>query len=172
MRWSLALMLASALTSLNAGHWDHVAAQEERPELLVAADKGDLAAVRRLVAAGANVDDTWRGLTALMYAAHHGNVELAEFLVQKGANVNQSSPKGESPLWLADRQNYLPSGHTEAKQRLVDLFVSAALRSSKGPKPTSRELRQAVFESLQAAGLWQGNGGLRFFKRVFVKSCG
>ena len=57
--------------------------------LLFAARAGDLASARLLIAAGANVNDAdaW-GVTALVLAAHSDYRDLAEFLLEIGADPN------------------------------------------------------------------------------------
>jgi ankyrin repeat protein len=59
--------------------------------LMFAARAGDLASTRLLVAAGANVNDgdAW-GVSATVLAAHSDYRELAEFLLEKGADPNQA----------------------------------------------------------------------------------
>jgi len=57
--------------------------------LMFAAREGDLASAKLLVAAGANVNDvTPYGLTPTIFAAHSGNPDLVEFLLDKDANPN------------------------------------------------------------------------------------
>jgi ankyrin repeat protein len=57
--------------------------------LMFAAREGDLASAKLLVAAGANVNDVAPyGVSATVLAAHSGNGELVEFLLQKGADPN------------------------------------------------------------------------------------
>jgi ankyrin repeat protein len=60
--------------------------------LMFAARVGDLASAKLLVAAGANVNDTdaW-GVSATVLAAHSDYRELAEFLLEKGADPNQAA---------------------------------------------------------------------------------
>ena len=57
--------------------------------LMFAARVGDLASAKRLVAAGANVNDTdaW-GVSASVLAAHSGYAEVVEFLLDGGADPN------------------------------------------------------------------------------------
>jgi ankyrin repeat protein len=57
--------------------------------LLFAAREGDLESARLLVAAGADVnDETAQGISATVLAAHSGNGDLVEFLLEKGADPN------------------------------------------------------------------------------------
>ena len=62
-----------------------------RTPLINACDDNDEIAVRRLVANGANVNelDTYK-TTALMGACLHGYVEIAQFLVDNGADIHIS----------------------------------------------------------------------------------
>ena len=60
--------------------------------LLFAARAGDLASAKLLVAAGAGVNDTAAsGVSATVLAAHSGNGELVEFLLEKDANPNAAA---------------------------------------------------------------------------------
>jgi ankyrin repeat protein len=54
--------------------------------------------------------------TPLMLAAGKGNMEIAENLINAGADVNQSTSNGHHPLFYAAR-----GGYTEVVQRLVEL---------------------------------------------------
>jgi ankyrin repeat protein len=57
--------------------------------LLFAAQQGDIASARFLLAAGANVNDVApAGVSALVLAAHSGQEEFGIFLVDKGADPN------------------------------------------------------------------------------------
>jgi uncharacterized protein len=60
--------------------------------LMFAARVGDLASAKRLVEAGANVNDAdaW-GVSAMVLAAHSGFRELVEFLLERGADANSSA---------------------------------------------------------------------------------
>src|SRR5205823_1977019 len=57
--------------------------------LMFAARVGDLASARLLIAAGGNVDDAdaW-GVSATALAAHGGDADLVEFLLEQGADPN------------------------------------------------------------------------------------
>ena len=60
--------------------------------LMFAARAGDLTSAKLLVAAGANVNDqdAW-GVSATVLAVHSGYRDLAEFLLEKGADPNQAA---------------------------------------------------------------------------------
>lgn len=72
-----------------------------------AAEKGDLADVKRHLKRGADVNDKnynenyTAGLTALHLAAGNGNKELVEFLIKKGATINAKAEDGLTPLHWA-----------------------------------------------------------------------
>ena len=64
------------------------------------ANSGTVAAVEELVRLGADVNNTARPFkcTPLHEAATGGNVEVAEFLIKQGANVNAKNTEGTTPL--------------------------------------------------------------------------
>jgi ankyrin repeat protein len=67
-----------------------------------AAQRGDVAAVRALLAQGANVNAPQRdGATALHWAAYKGDRDLADALIAAGANPRAANRLGATPLWLA-----------------------------------------------------------------------
>src|SRR5437773_440845 len=70
------------------------------PPLMPAVRSGDRAAVRRLLAEGADVNGrNAAGATALMWAV--GDLETARLLVDRGADVNAVSDDGRMPLIIA-----------------------------------------------------------------------
>jgi ankyrin repeat protein len=67
-----------------------------------AAMRGDVAAVRALIAQKADVNAPQNdGSTALHWAVHKGNTELVGMLVRAGANPKAATRNGSTPLWLA-----------------------------------------------------------------------
>jgi hypothetical protein len=57
--------------------------------LLTASRKGNLAEVKALLGKGANIEaKTRHGITPLFYAASHGNVDVLNYLIEKGADIN------------------------------------------------------------------------------------
>ena len=78
-------------------------AAPELPIWAAASWRNDIATVRAHIAAGTNIDtlDDWTGKTALHYAAEYGNLEIAELLLNNGADGGDVvAPTGSRP----DRQ--------------------------------------------------------------------
>jgi len=101
--------------------------------LLEAAKNRDLQGVKNALAAGADInarrverierksgpgetDERWSredldlmdetGRTALMYAAEYGYIEIAEFLIDKGADINAKTRYSYTCLMYAERNGY------------------------------------------------------------------
>jgi ankyrin repeat protein len=74
---------------------------------MFAAREGDVASARLLVEVGAEVNSKGGdGKDALGLAIFNGNYEVASFLVDSNANVNQADTQGFTPLfWAVDRRN-------------------------------------------------------------------
>ncbi len=82
----------------------HAAAAAAPPEaaLADAARRADWAAVRTLLAAGADADvREGDGSTALHWASYHDNRELAARLIRAGAEIDAENDLGVTPLWAA-----------------------------------------------------------------------
>ncbi len=127
-----------------AAAWMCSASSEELSlddQLLSAAHSGDVAQVRRLVEAGANVNAEsavagmseedlrqagLHGATPLFIAAHGGHVEIAELLIDAGANLNTKSG-AETPLMVAA---FL--GHLQIVNLLIERDADMAISSSQG----------------------------------------
>ncbi len=79
-------------------------------DLPTAALQDDTAAVRRLLAAGANATAADRyGVTPISIAAQNGNPEILQLLLDAGADANTQLPGGESILMTAARTGRLPA---------------------------------------------------------------
>lgn len=70
----------------------------QNSEFVHAAFEGDLESVRQMVAAGADVNCWDMGMSPLHAAIENGNVEVARFLLEHGADVNAVTPTGWTPL--------------------------------------------------------------------------
>ncbi|MBI4885646.1 MAG: ankyrin repeat domain-containing protein [Acidobacteria bacterium] len=91
--WALTLVLLVVLAT-------GVAA--ERSPLIDAAKGADTAAVRALIAKGADVNAAEPdGTTALHWASYRDDAESAEALLRAGARVNAANDLGATPLWIA-----------------------------------------------------------------------
>ena len=79
-----------------------LAAAAGSSELADAAQRGDVAAVRALLAKKADVNAVQNdGSTALHWAVYRGDAVMAGLLVRAGANVKAANRNGSTPLWLA-----------------------------------------------------------------------
>ena len=71
------------------------------PALIQATLAGDATAVMSLLAAGTGPDVVYRTNTALTYAARDGHTDIAQALIEAGADVNWIDGEGVTPLILA-----------------------------------------------------------------------
>jgi uncharacterized protein len=70
--------------------------------VLEAAKNQDKAKIRELIKAGADVNAAQPdGATAIAWAAHWNDLEMADLLIQAGAKINAPNDYGVTPLWLA-----------------------------------------------------------------------
>lgn len=115
----LAILLSTAAlaqqpaAATNAGSTSNPLDQQ----LWDATRKGDAAAVRALVAKGANVNAKWRyDQTPLFKAAERGDVEIVKILLENKAdpNVRDTFYRATPLYWGADK------GHTEVVRALVN----------------------------------------------------
>ncbi|MFO1327803.1 MAG: ankyrin repeat domain-containing protein [Rubrivivax sp.] len=83
-------------------------AADALPPLVAAAERGDLATLRRLLDAGAPVDQRdARGRTALLAATHADRREVARELLRRGADVNAQDDIQDSPFLYAGAEGRL-----------------------------------------------------------------
>ena len=74
----------------------------DTPPLVDAARDGDIAAVRALLAQGADVDAAEAdGTSALHWASYRDDVETVGLLLDAGADVDVTNDLGATPLWTA-----------------------------------------------------------------------
>jgi len=93
--------------------------------LMIAAYKGNRAAVETLLAKGAAVRRP--GWTPLHYAAASGHNDIARMLIDKGAILNAPSPNYTTPLMMAAGE-----GHIMTVKLLLDSGAELTLRNEQG----------------------------------------
>jgi len=64
--------------------------------------KGDIEAVKSMIAAGTDINQKSVGMTPLMFAARHNRVEIVNLLISKGANLKVKSNRGYTALDYAE----------------------------------------------------------------------
>jgi ankyrin repeat protein/ketosteroid isomerase-like protein len=116
---------------------ERLSSDEERArgqELMAAVVAGDVSGVRRLLAAGAEVDERFPRVngfndmhTPLLVAARDGHTEIAVLLLQAGADVNAKEPTfGAVPLHKAVYNGHLELTQIIASRPGVDLDFQGA----------------------------------------------
>jgi ankyrin repeat protein len=89
---------------------------------------GDLIKVCDLLDAGAEIDGLdEHGQTALMNAAHRGDVELTRLLIRRGAGLNHTAKYRLTALMLAVIGN-----HAEIVRLLVEAGADLTIQGSQG----------------------------------------
>lgn len=149
MERSILRLAASLLTGLvlTAG----TAAAVKRSPVIDAAKRSDPAALRTLVAQGADVNaaDT-DGATALQWASHRDDLDSADVLIRAGAAVNAANDLGATPLWIAS-----VNGSSAMVRRLLEAGADPNLRLLLGETPVMAAARSGnaeVVEQLLARG--------------------
>lgn len=75
---------------------------DDTPEIAKIAVTGDLAAVRKLIQGGADVNASGRERrTALHFAAAYRRLEVVKFLLEAKAKINAQDSQGDTPLQMA-----------------------------------------------------------------------
>lgn len=91
-------------------------------------------------------NDLW---TALHYAAENGNIEIAQKLLEAGADIDARNKKGETPIMLAYKHfqmvQFLAKGHTfkDATQKQITVFSNIHLRDNTGSSVLINMLHEA-----------------------------
>ena len=97
-----------------------------------ACNKGDIEAVKQHLAAGADVNDKDdNGWSPLLFASGEGHIELSEFVIAKGADLNVKAGHPEmSPLHAAAGEN-----HKEITALLIIKGADVNLKNDDGETP-------------------------------------
>ncbi|MFT5125629.1 MAG: YVTN family beta-propeller protein [Verrucomicrobiales bacterium] len=101
-------------------------------ELSSAVAQGQLSETKRLIKAGAPINARYgdSGLPPLSTAAYHGRLEIARYLLEKGATVSKENNDGNTPLHIAAFM-----GRTETVQLLLSKNADVKHRNKKKESP-------------------------------------
>jgi ankyrin repeat protein len=107
--------------------------------LTFAAREGDIESARKLLDAGADINQaTEYGWTPLLAAVNNRNYRLAMLLLERGADVNRANKGGWTPLYLAvDNRNIEGGDYPVPKPDLDHLDLIKALLA-KGANPNAK----------------------------------
>jgi len=107
--------------------------------LVFAAREGDIASVRALLDAGADVNQTTEyGWTPLLTAINNRNYGLAALLIERGADVNLANKGGWTPLYLATDNRNIEGGDYPVPKPDRDHLEIIRLLLEKGANPNAR----------------------------------
>ncbi len=124
----------------------------EAKRLHEAAKKGDIKALKALLAAGAKVNTrNWLGYTPLHRAADQGHTELLKLLLKAGAKVNAKDKHGDTPLHRAAH-----GGCTEVAKMLLKAGAEANVKSNGGMTPLDRAMSKRMKAFLRKHGAKTG----------------
>jgi hypothetical protein len=114
-----------------SAHAGQATAPDKLEALSEAARKGDVAAVRKLLDEGVDVNTKFRyGVTALAYACDRGHIELVKLLLERGADVNvEDTFYHATPLsWAANP----PMGRKPEHAAIVGLLLDHGAKGKEG----------------------------------------
>lgn len=159
------LFLAMREPSPKAAHvlvdWPKTDVNQLNPQgesiLMLAALKGQLELVQKLVKKGADVNKT--GWTPLHYAASGGHAAIIGLLLENSAYIDAESPNGTTPLMMAAMYG------SEASVKLLlqegadpklknQQGLTALDFAQRGKRPDSVEAIAAAIRSKRPAGRW------------------
>lgn len=83
--------------------------------IVMAAWRGNLAVVKWLLERGARINAPQRQWSALHYAVFSGHTEVADYLIEQGADIDARSTNGSSVLMMA-----IYEGHQDLAKKLIE----------------------------------------------------
>jgi ankyrin repeat protein len=130
-----------------AGYTEAVGFQGGLTALLLAVREGHADAVRALLDAGADINQTTPAdhTTPLLMASINGHYDLAMLLLARGADPNRASDAGNTPLYAVINKEWAPSSRTpqptyNQQQKTTYLELMEALLKAKA-NPNARLAR-------------------------------
>jgi hypothetical protein len=126
--------------------------------MINAAKTNSITELKKLIDTGANINSTdEHGMTALMWAAYHGHLEIVQRLVTAGAKLEAKDNDGWTALMLAaDR------GHLKTVQRLVT--AGAELNAARPDGQTA--LMWAAYQGHVAVAQYLVYSGKPWFRSI------
>lgn len=126
--------------------------KERYSPLFLACILGDMAECRRLIEAGADVNDTVSddSLTPLMLAVMGGNAELTGMLLELGADPCEEQEDGSTPLHIA-----ADNGHVDICAALIAAGADVEAKDENGYTPLAKAVSHGpseVVDTLLQAG--------------------
>jgi uncharacterized protein len=125
------LLTALAGAATLGGSLGEARAQMAGTALIEAAARGDLAAVERLLAAGAPLEARdGSGRTALLAATQGGHAHVARRLIERGADVNAQDQIQDSAFLLAGARGHTEivlAAHAKADPQVLNRYGGTAL---------------------------------------------
>jgi len=105
-------------------------------DLIEAVKAGDIGKVRKLLAAGGDVNTRdSEGSTLLMLAAYAGNLEMVKALLGAGADVNASDERGWTALAKSTCNFDQKRGFADVAQALIDAGANVEAAIGYGVRP-------------------------------------
>jgi ankyrin repeat protein len=106
--------------------------------LVFAAREGDVESARRLIAAGADVNQqTEYGWTPLLTAVNNRNYRVATLLIENGADVSRANKGGWTPLYLATDNRNIEGGDYPVPKPDMDHLEIIELLLQRGANPNA-----------------------------------
>ncbi len=138
-------MLRTALASSIAALLAITAWQSASATVVDAARDADIAEVRKLIAAGSDVNAVEAdGTSALLWAAHQGSPELVALLLDAGADPNAANNFGVTPLLEASRY-----GDAATVKALLDGGADVGASAREGETPLMAAARTGSLAAVE-----------------------
>ncbi len=133
--------------------------------LIFAAREGDLATVKLLLDAGANVNEMSEfGWTPLLVATQNRYYQLGAYLLKDGANPNLANDGGWNPLYIATDNRNIGSGDYPVRKPDMDHLDFIKLLLAAGANPNLR-MRSSLDTRTVFTNQWlQENGATPFLR--------